>query len=480
MAKLRKIGIRAVFQLIVLLSLGLLANTGCGQVKRFTEGIGGMSNNNYATAEFGWGMGVSNYTLDAGDSEMSMEAIRPGNNLMLDSEGNVVARVDFGSGGRWGLSSGVLGSQDDSKKRLPARLKMLYYDAQEKQAYRIDAPLPTQKIYELFKQGFVDLSGKRLNYDQILVGLAPRGHVVVWVKEAAFMVEVASFEATKTNLDEQTLETFKNYSANIGLYEMQFWKDWTEETLAKIKAGLEPDPTPYLKKRIRYPWNLGNINGVKEVEYYRATINAERMMIWRRLLVHDREIVKPLPQRLDMYYDDPKDGKRYNVDVFFYKKDRVFEEPDISELQAIFERWYPNATAEEGTQGIPESEFVQFEFEFDREGGMTSIYVRKGNERIELNNARVKWRELPPNSYDGDAPTEQQLKNMRVGFSERVRSLDPCPRTGFWTCMHPEVKFEVFMVKGGKMPPPHYRYQHIDPKTVYWEWIGEDSPYNEG
>ena len=36
------------------------------------------------------------------------------------------------------------------------------------------------------------------------------------------------------------------------------------------------------------------------------------------------------------------------------------------------------------------------------------------------------------------------------------------------------------MVKGGKMPPPHYRYQHIDPKTVYWEWIGEDSPYNEG
>ena len=156
MAKLRKIGIRAVFQLILLLSLGFLANTGCGQVKRFSEGIGGMSNNNYATAEFGWGMGVSNYNLDAGDSEMSMEAIRPGNNLMLDSEGNVVARVDFGSGGRWGLSSGVLGSQDDSKKRLPARLKMLYYDAQEKQAYRIDAPLPTQKIYELFKQGFVD------------------------------------------------------------------------------------------------------------------------------------------------------------------------------------------------------------------------------------------------------------------------------------------------------------------------------------
>ena len=204
MAKVRKMGIRAVFQLILLLSLGLLANTGCGQVKRFTEDIG-VSNNNYATAEFEWGMGVSSYRLDIG-TETSMEAIRPGNNLMLDSEGNVVARVDFGSGGRWGLSGNVLGSQDHSKKRLPARLKMLYYDAQEKQAYRIDAPLPTQKIYELFKQGFVDLSGKRLNYDQILVGLAPRGHVVVWVKEAAFMVEVASLEATKTNLDEQTLD----------------------------------------------------------------------------------------------------------------------------------------------------------------------------------------------------------------------------------------------------------------------------------
>ena len=478
MVKVRIMSWYRCFQVMLLLSLGLLANTGCGQVKHLAEDMG-MANNNYATAEFGWSMGVSSYRLNIG-SETSMEAIRPGNNLMLDSEGNEVAGVDFGAGGRWGLNGNVLGSQDDSKKRLPARLKMLYYDAQEKQAYRIDAPLPTHKIYELFKQGFVDLSGKKLNYNQILVGLAPLGHVVVWVKEAAFMVEVATLQAEKTTLDEPTLEKFKNYSANIGLYEMQFWKDWTEETLAKIKAGTEPDPTPYLKKRIRYPWNVGNINGIKEVEYFRVTINEEKMMIWQRLIAQDRTIVKPLPTELDMYYDDPKEGKRYNLDIFFYTKDRVFEEPDISELQSIFERWYPNAGTEEGTQGIPETEFVQFEFEFDRAGGTTSIYVRKGNERIELNNARVKWRELPPNSYDGDVPTEQQLKNMRIGFRERVRSLETCPRTGFWTCIHPEVQFDVYMVKGDKMPPPHYRYQHIDPKTVYWEWVGERSPHNEG
>ena len=478
MVKVRIMSWYRCFQVMLLLSLGLLANTGCGQVKRLTEDMG-MANNNYATAEFGWSMGVSNYSLDS-SGRTYMEAIRPGNNLMLDSEGNEVAGVDFGGGGRWGLNGNVLGSQDDSKKRLPARLKMLYYDRQEHQTYRIDAPLPTYKIYELFKQGFVDLSGKKLNYNQILVGLAPRGHVVVWVKEAAFMVEVATLQAEKTTLDEQTLEKFKNYSANIGLFEYPELTGLIPETVAKIKAGTEPDPTPYLKKRIRYPWNVGNINGIKEVEYFRVTINEEKMMIWQRLIAQDKTIVKPLPTELDMYYDDPKEGKRYNLDIFFYTKDRVYEEPDISELQSIFERWYPNAGIEEGTQGIPETEFVQFEFEFDRAGGTTSIYVRKGNERIELNNARVQWRELPPNSYDGDVPTEQQLKNMRVGFRERVRSLETCPRTGFWTCIHPEVQFDVYMVKGDKMPPPHYRYQHIDPQTVYWEWMGERSPHNEG
>ena len=97
MVKVRIMSWYRCFQVMLLLSLGLLANTGCGQVKHLAEDMG-MANNNYATAEFGWGMGVSNYSLDS-SGRTYMEAIRPGNNMMLDSEGNVLARVDFGGGG---------------------------------------------------------------------------------------------------------------------------------------------------------------------------------------------------------------------------------------------------------------------------------------------------------------------------------------------------------------------------------------------
>ena len=114
MVKVRIMSWYRCFQVMLLLSLGLLANTGCGQVKHLAEDMG-MANNNYATAEFGWSMGVSGYSLDLKAGE-SMQAIRPGNNMMLDSEGNEVAGVDFATGGRWGLNGNVLGSQDDSKR----------------------------------------------------------------------------------------------------------------------------------------------------------------------------------------------------------------------------------------------------------------------------------------------------------------------------------------------------------------------------
>ena len=48
-----------------------------------------------------------------------------------------------------------------------------------------------------------------------------------------------------------------------------------------------------------------------------------------------------------------------------------------------------------------------------------------------------------------------------------------CPLTGFWRCIHPDLKpTEIYILKGDKMPGQSYAQMGVkNPETIYWEWV---------
>ena len=170
----------------------------------------------YETEEFTWDIGTSHYYLDKGATQMvTLER----DNWMKDAQGNVVANW-FGAGNVWGKGGGPMGG-DPRKSRLPKTLRISYYDFQENRFYQLDAELPQKKIYELFKQKTVSIDSKYGSvmplFNGLLIGVAPQGHVVIWVRSGSGrdQVELATFKAQI--IQGMTIErynTMGNHGAN--------------------------------------------------------------------------------------------------------------------------------------------------------------------------------------------------------------------------------------------------------------------------
>lgn len=106
-----------------------------------------------------------------------------------DGSGSLPVRggtyIDHG----WGTtySSQVMGPD---LKPLPNRLRITFFSFTENKFYRGDFPLPYEMILKRFQEGYDNLDGDRITYDEILVGVAPGGAVAVWLRGVSFTTEV--------------------------------------------------------------------------------------------------------------------------------------------------------------------------------------------------------------------------------------------------------------------------------------------------
>ncbi len=112
-------------------------------------------------------------------------------------------RRDVNNG--WGLegSTHIVG---DQFKPLPVKLDLTWFSYTEDKFYTGKFDLPAAKILELFRAGTAayDLGGtnpdKHLNFDRIIVGMAPGGDVSVWAGARQIVKEVATFRAQSADL----------------------------------------------------------------------------------------------------------------------------------------------------------------------------------------------------------------------------------------------------------------------------------------
>lgn len=139
--------------------------------------------------------------------------------------------------GRWG-GSGSKNYTDTSAKPVPYRLVITWLSWAESKFYKGVFDLPTEKIEDYFKKGYINYEGQWETYSIILVGMAPEGVVVVWLLGNSACVEIDRFQA----------ETTEEYSVrDIAPGANGLWGEYPSiEQFAK--EMLEPEVKEYVKQ----------------------------------------------------------------------------------------------------------------------------------------------------------------------------------------------------------------------------------------
>ncbi|MEO6832980.1 MAG: DUF2931 family protein, partial [Chitinophagaceae bacterium] len=96
---------------------------------------------------------------------------------------------------------GELGStfiSDPIRKATPTKLSIHWFSYAEDQFYGGDFTLPTDSIRVAFKEGYTSpFIGEQKTFSSVMIGMAPNGAVVVWLKGDLLCREVAFFNAQK-------------------------------------------------------------------------------------------------------------------------------------------------------------------------------------------------------------------------------------------------------------------------------------------
>ena len=104
----------------------------------------------------------------------------------------------------WG---NAMGYESTSMEELPQNVDMVWLSYKEDCFYRLKTAIDYEKIVKLFREGFDERvpngEVRHKTYDTIVVGIAPRGVVVLWVGSGYFPIkEIGRYQADKIELRE--------------------------------------------------------------------------------------------------------------------------------------------------------------------------------------------------------------------------------------------------------------------------------------
>lgn len=98
----------------------------------------------------------------------------------------------------WGKEGGTMNVTTE-RMNAPHKLEFTWYSLVEKKFYTGKWDLDKEKIKKLLDEGFVDQdTKKKVTYHSFVVGLAPKGRVVLWMKGPGNQKEIGAFQAHDT------------------------------------------------------------------------------------------------------------------------------------------------------------------------------------------------------------------------------------------------------------------------------------------
>ncbi len=271
----------------------------------------------------------------------------------------------------WGVSgpTHIIG---ESLKNIPEKLEIVWLSYLEAKFYKGTFDLPSEKIHQLFKDGYINRLGKEETYGEINVGMAPGGLVSVWVVGNGWTTEIDTFKAVEANISIQEFAPSATMSLNA------FIKSVLEEDFSdEEKAGMNADDIPFglwNEYRKKYQWAVSvDLKSESELtEVYMSFVNGESIYT-----VPDNDILKTteksLPGSVKLEWKDDKDNL-YGAKVFF----------DFEEIKEAF-----NILSKvSGEQDIKLSVVI------DKYHNILSSTLQKEDRKIAIKKALVKVYEI--------------------------------------------------------------------------------------
>ncbi len=271
----------------------------------------------------------------------------------------------------WGVSgpTHIIG---ESLKSIPEKLEIAWLSYLEAKFYKGTFDLPSEKIHQLFKEGYINRLGKEETYGEINVGMAPGGVVSVWVVGNGWTTEIGTFKASEADISIQEFAPSANMSLDA------FIKSVLEEDFSdEEKAGMNADDIPFglwNEYRKKYQWAVSvDIKSESELtEVYMSFVNGESVYT-----VPDNDILKAteksLPGYVKLEWKDDKDNL-YGAKVFF----------DYDEIKEAF-----NILSK-----VSGEQDIKLSVEIDKYHDSLSCILQKKDHKIAIKKALVKVYEI--------------------------------------------------------------------------------------
>lgn len=249
----------------------------------------------------------------------------------IPNAGLVYGGWGFGDGS--GMKAGI----------IPNHLELTYISYAEKKFWKIDTVLPADKILALFKEGFTYIDNQDIEhhetYDELLIGLAPGGVVVVWLSGSVKKTEIGRFQAETTYVNKLDFQPVKFLDETQEEYFDRRFKICVPEAVQVeiLKKGIPFGLWDNYRKK--YNWRYHTISYKEDADELvtyenRDYINGERSINdGNRKQIINNFSQNALPWRSDFYYKD-------------YSSSVEFDKPEIMLAFQNLSKKYPNEPIE--------------------------------------------------------------------------------------------------------------------------------------
>ncbi|WP_316804301.1 DUF2931 family protein [Pedobacter nototheniae] len=218
----------------------------------------------------------------------------------------------------WGLGGGTISTGPDTKE-LPDYVGLTWVSFAERKVYTGQFQLPKEKILKLFKEGFTnETTKKKETYNTFMVGIAPKGNVVVWVAGGGNQVEVAQFTGVETKIDTAKLNDEEKHMFTIKYvdYVLSDTMIVEPQVQAKIKSKGYSKPELFTAVyREKYNWTpkVALPAGYNLTNWSFMLCNGEKEYILDGNNILAKQS-RAIPYLLNVMFTD-KEQNRYEADV---------------------------------------------------------------------------------------------------------------------------------------------------------------------
>jgi len=242
----------------------------------------------------------------------------------------------------WG-NSGPTHIIGDVLKPIPERLVIQWFSFVEDKFYQGDFSLPLETLTKLFNSDLdTYLSTGKSKYNELNIGLAPGGLVVVWISDGGTQTEIGKYHANEVQL------TMKELNPN-GIQDREAYINLVlkEDVESNILKEIRENGIDYVKwkdYRKKYQWRpLIKFEGNGKLDYLGFhSYSAEREIVLAESYKKDNNYKnRAILKKMSINWHDENDNS-FGAQLYFNKKEifdaynKLFNEKQAEHAELVF------------------------------------------------------------------------------------------------------------------------------------------------